>query len=95
MSADQFGASGVAPGDDTIDQGTHNVFRNVLKDMHALGQVEIAALRLAAVRKDPKLTKALASFRDGSMDSDDDFKRALLDVVDDIVQETDSDLAQC
>mmetsp|Transcript_15228 Transcript_15228/g.33220 ORF Transcript_15228/g.33220 Transcript_15228/m.33220 type:complete len:95 (-) Transcript_15228:182-466(-) len=91
MDADQFGTSVSSdPGEHDPSESAHSALWSVLKDMRALGQVEIAALRLAAVRRNPQLTKALADFRDGCMDSNK-VKQALLDVVDGIIQETDSD----
>jgi len=74
-----------------VNKSAEDAFRNVLKNMRAFGQVEIAALRLASVRKDPQLAKALVDFRDGFMDSNF-FKQTLLGVVDRVMQETDCNL---
>ena len=52
---------------------------NEMKRDKLFGEVEIAALRLAAVRKDPTLTEALADYRDGDM-GDTMFKATLLHV---------------
>ena len=71
-----------------------NHFRKVMNEMKRdklFGEVEIAALRLAAVRKDPTLTEALADYRDGDM-GDTMFKATLLHVCERIIQETDASL---
>ena len=65
-----------------------NAFRSVMNEMkrdNLFGEVETAALRLAAVRKDPMLTDALSDFRDGSMD-DTLFKSTLLHVCERVIQ---------
>mmetsp|Transcript_17878 Transcript_17878/g.32320 ORF Transcript_17878/g.32320 Transcript_17878/m.32320 type:complete len:311 (-) Transcript_17878:262-1194(-) len=59
-----------------VNKSAEDAFRNVLKNMRAFGQVEIAALRLASVRKDPHLA----------------IKQTLLGVVDRVMQETDCNL---
>lgn len=76
------------------NESEDNIFRDAIDNMRTLGQVEISALRLAAVRKDPHLTKALADFREGVMDTDK-FQQALRDVIDCVIQETDIDLTEC
>lgn len=71
-----------------------NHFRKVMNEMKRdklFGEVEIAALRLAAARKDPTLTEALADYRDGDM-GDTMFKATLLHVCERIIQETDASL---
>ena len=71
-----------------MNKSAEDAFRNVLVNMRAFGQVEITALCLPSVRKDPQLAKTLADFRDGFIDSNF-FKQTLLDVVDRVIQETD------
>ena len=49
-------------------ENAENAFRSALESMQRdelFGDVEIAALRLAAVRKDRQLTQALADYRAG------------------------------
>ena len=76
------------------EESDENAFRSVMNEMkrdNLFGEVETAALRLAAVRKDPMLTNALSDFRDGSMD-DTFFKATLLHVCERVIQETDAEL---
>lgn len=77
-----------------VKEDDENHFRKVMNEMKRdklFGEVEIAALRLAAVRKDPTLTEALADYRDGDM-GDTMFKATLLHVCERIIQETDASL---
>ena len=70
------------------EKSDENAFRAVMNEMkrdNLFGEVETAALRLAAVRKDPMLTDALSDFRDGSMD-DTLFKSTLLHVCERVIQ---------
>ncbi len=48
--------------------------------------VEIAALRLASARKDPKLTRALADYRNNFMDIYT-FKKTILNVAHQVIQD--------
>jgi len=66
----------VATATANVNKSAEDAFRNVLKNMRAFGQVEIAALRLASVRKDPHLA----------------IKQTLLGVVDKVIHETDCNL---
>lgn len=95
-SDDQFDTSRVvaaaAPSKDDFED--ENVFRSVIDEMKKddlFGGVEIAALRLAATRKDVQLTQALADYRDGDMDSNT-FKESLLTVVERIILEVEADI---
>ena len=79
---------------DAKEDDDENHFRKVMNEMKRdklFGEVEIAALRLAAVRKEPTLTEALADYRDGDM-GDTMFKATLLHVCERIIQETDASL---
>lgn len=72
-----------------VTKNTDNAFQNFLKEnIPFLGQLEIAALHLAGVRKDPELAQALTDFRDGKTDSTL-FYNSILNVVKKIVQEVD------
>ena len=92
---DQFSStrtSATAAADSSTDieceKSDENAFRSVMNEMkrdNLFGEVETAALRLAAVRKDPMLTDALSDFRDGSMD-DTLFKSTLLHVCERVIQ---------
>ena len=93
---DQFGASTdvdkVIEYVESADEDDNKAFRSALEDMQSaglFGNVEIAALRLAAVRKESQLTTALTDYHDGALDSTG-FKEALLDVVERVVAETES-----
>ena len=92
---DQFDSTRTAAAASThSEESDENAFRSVMNEMkrdNLFGEVETAALRLAAVRKDPMLTNALSDFRDGSMD-DTFFKATLLHVCERVIQETDAEL---
>jgi len=90
--ADQLAAT--ACEDVPESESAQNYFRSALEEMRGdrlFGEVEIAALRLAATRKDPMLTQAMHEFRHGDMNSTF-FKQALLAVVRQVIQETEKDL---
>ena len=79
---------------DAKEDDDENHFRKVMNEMKRdklVGEVKIAALRLAAVRKEPTLTEALADYRDGDM-GDTMFKATLLHVCERIIQEMDASL---
>ena len=88
---DPFGGSTRTASSSTdieCEKSDENAFRSVMNEMkrdNLFGEVETAALRLAAVRKDPMLTDALSDFRDGSMD-DTLFKSTLLHVCERVIQ---------
>merc|ERR1711957_238082 len=60
------------------------------KHVPAFGQLEMGALRLASLRRDPQLAQAVVDFRNGDGDSAS-FQKSLLGVVENIVQEADKD----
>ena len=73
----------------TESENAENAFRSALESMQRdelFGDVEIAALRLAAVRKDRQLTHALADYRAGMIDIAF-FKATLLTVVGRVIDE--------
>lgn len=86
---DKEAVASVTKAPSTIKKTTDDVFqRFFMEHVPALGELEIAALRLAGVKKDPELAQALADFRDGNTDSTL-FHKTLLNVVKSIVQEAD------
>ncbi len=73
-----------------IGRNAGNDFWPVLEEMkqeNLLGQVQIAALRLATAMKGSSLTNALADYRNGFIDKEN-FKRSILLVAERVIEDT-------